>query len=113
MRTWYRGIVARGNYIAQDGCDVQYAVKELSRGMSVHTSVHMRALKRLAKYLVGRTRHIAKFERQRQTGMIDTQVDTDHAGCLRTRKSTSGGSLKVGKHAIKSWSHTQAVVALS
>ena len=30
LRTWYRGIVARGNYIAQDRCDIQYAVKELS-----------------------------------------------------------------------------------
>ena len=28
-RTWYRQVVATGNYIAQDRCDIQYAVKEL------------------------------------------------------------------------------------
>ena len=34
-RTWYRGIVARGNYLAQDRCDIQYAVKELFGECSV------------------------------------------------------------------------------
>ena len=32
-RTWYRGMVARGNCLAQGRCDIQNAVKELSRGM--------------------------------------------------------------------------------
>ena len=27
-RTWFRGIVARGNYLAQDRRGIQYAVKE-------------------------------------------------------------------------------------
>ena len=32
--TMYRGIVARGNYLAQDRTDLGYAVKELSKDMS-------------------------------------------------------------------------------
>ena len=43
-RTWYRQIVARGNNISQDRCDIQYAVKELSRGMSSPKASDMRAL---------------------------------------------------------------------
>merc|ERR1711994_423562 len=39
-------------------------------------------------------------------------TDADHAGCLRTRKSTSGIA-QLGPHLIKSWSTTQSVVALS
>ena len=40
-------------------------------------------------------------------------VDTDYAGCKKTRKSTSGGVAMIGGHMIKSWSTTQAVIALS
>ena len=32
--TRYRGIVARGNYLAQDRTDIAYAIKELSKEMS-------------------------------------------------------------------------------
>ena len=60
-RTWYRGIEARGDYLAQDRCDIQYAVKELSRGMQNPTEGHVRALKRLGIYLIGRTRYVVVF----------------------------------------------------
>ncbi len=40
-------------------------------------------------------------------------TDTDWAGCPRTRKSTSGGCIMLGSHALKSWSSTQSNVALS
>ena len=40
-------------------------------------------------------------------------VDTDFAGCLVTRKSTSGGCAMVGRHLVKHWSSTQKVVTLS
>jgi hypothetical protein len=44
---------------------------------------------------------------------MDARVDTDHAGCLKTRKSTNGGALMHGRHTIKTWSSTQATIALS
>ena len=44
---------------------------------------------------------------------MDARVDTDHAGCLKTRRSTNGGALMHGLHTIKSWSSTQSVIALS
>ena len=39
--------------------------------------------------------------------------DTDFGGCLRTRRSTSGGVARLGSHIVKCWSKTQSVVALS
>ena len=39
--------------------------------------------------------------------------ETDWAGCVRTRKSTSGGCILIGSHLIKTWSSTQSSVALS
>ena len=44
---------------------------------------------------------------------IDVYSDTDWAGCLRTRKSTSGGCIVLGTHMTKAWSATQASLALS
>ena len=38
---------------------------------------------------------------------LDVYVDSDYAGCPRTRKSTSGGVAMLGGHLVKSWSSTQ------
>ena len=50
---------------------------------------------------------------QKAHGEISVWIDSDHAGCNRTRKSTSGGVIMFGKHLIKSWSTNQKVIALS
>ena len=39
--------------------------------------------------------------------------DSDWAGCLRTRRSTSGGLVMVGWHPLRTWPSTQKVVATS
>ena len=39
--------------------------------------------------------------------------DSDWAGDKRTRKSTSGGVVRIGTQYIKSWSKNQSVIALS
>jgi hypothetical protein len=51
--------------------------------------------------------------RWQEADVIDVYSDTDWAGCLRTRKSTSGGCLMLGQHLLKSWSSTQTAVSLS
>ena len=57
----YRGFVARAIYLAQDRSDIQYAVKELSRTMSALIVGCWEKLKRLGRYLVGRTRSVQLF----------------------------------------------------
>lgn len=39
--------------------------------------------------------------------------DSDYAGCVQTRKSTSGGCIMAGRSLLNSWSKQQKVVALS
>ena len=109
----YRAVVARANYIAQDRTDIAYATKELSRGMSRPTRGNQRALKRLARYLIGKERAVNKYKYQQAYKHIEAWVDTDYAGCRKTRKSTSGGIIRLGNHVIKTWSTTQSVIALS
>ena len=50
---------------------------------------------------------------QSPTSELKTSVDTDFAGCLSTRRSTSGGLTRRGGHLIKHWSNTQSTVTLS
>jgi hypothetical protein len=71
------------------------------------------ALKRLGRYLVDKTRMTIAFRYQSNVSEMTIWTDTDFAGCVKTRKSTSGGVAMFGGHMVKSWSSTQAIVALS
>ena len=71
------------------------------------------ALKRLGRYLVDKTRVEVRIPYHEAVRKLVVWVDTDYAGCRKTRKSTSGGVVIVGGHLIKGWSVTQAVIALS
>ncbi len=70
-------------------------------------------MKRLGRNLIGKPRVVLNFDYQDKVSFLDSRVDTDHAGCIKTRKSTNGGALTFGKHCLKTWSTTQAVIALS
>ena len=60
-----------------------------------------------------RERAVSKYKYQQAYKHIEAWVDTDYAGCRKTRKSTSGGIIRLGNHVIKTWSTTQSVIALS
>ena len=109
----YRAIVARGIYLAQDRSDIAFAVKELSRRMSCPDARDWHSLKRLGRYLLKRERAVSHFCYQSRPEYWSVWVDSDWAGCQRTRKSTSGGIVMFGSHTVKSWSTTQQVIALS
>ena len=50
---------------------------------------------------------------QHSNKFVNVCVDTDFAGCLETRKSTSGGVIMMNQHVVKTWSVTQDLIALS
>jgi hypothetical protein len=72
-----------------------------------------RKLERPARYLIGCIWAIAWFDVQDEPLIVETHSDSDWAGCRRTRRSTSGGCTKLGRHLVKAWSKTQATIALS
>ena len=112
LHTAFRGAAARGNYLAADRIDVQFACKEICRSMAHPTAHAWKSLKRLCRYLTSAPRLVYDFPQQ-VIGGIDVYTDTDWAGCPRTRKSTSGGVVMLGKHTMKHWSSTQTSTALS
>ena len=97
--TPFRAVAARANYLAADRPDRQYAAKEVCRWMAKPTELAMQDLKRFARYLVGTPSFVWHYKWQKQGG-LDVYTDTDWAGCIRTRKSTSGGCILLG-HACK------------
>ena len=102
--TLFRALAARANYLALDRPDCAFACKELCREFSRPTTDNIKALKKLACYDY-------KFEDPQMEAR--SFVDTDFAGCARTRRSTSGGAIMWGSHCIKHWPSTQPTIALS
>ena len=109
----YRAMVARANYLSIDRSDIRFSVKELARRMSKPRKIDWEQLVLFGRYLRGKMRVVGEFNYQKQWKIIDVWSDTDHAGCLEIRKSTTGGVLMLGSHCIKHWSSTQTLISLS
>jgi hypothetical protein len=109
----YRGLAATGNYLAQDRFDIQFGAKELCRDMANPSTLSMRKMKRGARYLLGVPELEIEYVEQYPPGCARVYVDSDWAGCLVTRKSTSGGVVMHGRHCVKTWASTQKTLATS
>ena len=72
------------------------------------------AIKRLCRYLQGLPRVVQRIDfGDRLPSIVEAYVDSDWAGCRKTRKSTRGGVLMLGTTAVRGSSTNQAVIALS
>ena len=111
--TLFRSLVMRAQFLGQDRADIAESVKSLTRKMKSPTEADFKDLKRLGRYLIGKPRVINTFEAQRESKVIRVFCDSDHAGCLLTRRSTTGLVIMVGKHTIKTTSNLQSTIALS
>ena len=109
----YRALAARANYLAQDRADILFAAKECCRGMAAPTRGHMRAIRRLARFLIAVPRVVWTFAPQARQKTLRFFSDSDWAGCRRTARSTSGGVAMLGTHCVKCYSVTQKFVTLS
>ncbi len=111
--TRYRRVAAILNYAAQDRPDIGFAVKEVARGMARPTVRDEMAAKRIIRYLCKHPRAALQYRWQDMPAHICVYSDSDWAGCVRTRRSTTGGVAMLGCHLVRSWSRTQGGVALS
>ena len=110
----YRSGVARCNYLASDRFEIALAITELCRAMPSPTEADMHSVKRMCRFLKGLPRMVQSIPfTDSPPSVIRVYVDSDWAGCRRTRKSTSGGVLYFGKTAVRGWSSNQAVIAMS
>ena len=110
----YRSVSARLAHLSSDRPDIAFACKACSRAVGKATRADLTRLKRIGRDLLHTPRAVWDFPLQDEesTVTIDGFFDADAAGCPKTRRSTSGGSLHIGRHTMAA-SSTQKVVSLS
>jgi hypothetical protein len=108
----FRSFAARANYLAMDRPDLSQATKELCRRMSAPKAADLQALGRVARYLVGAARVVYEYPWQHGP-VLRAFSDSDFAGCVASRLSTSGGAALLGQHLLKHWASTQKKITLS
>lgn len=111
----YRSCVMRAAYLSQDrpdSPDISHTVKDLAREMVNLTEAKWSDQKRLGRFLKKYPDFTQIFAEQRMPSSIPVQVDSDHAGCAVTRRSTTGMLALFGSHTLKHGSNVQSTISL-
>ena len=111
--SFFRSLVMRIAFLSQDRPDLAEATTCLARRMASPNEADFKDLKRLGRYLKGSTRMVQRFHPQHHCKEITMYVDADFAGCLATRRSTSGMVCFFGRHVVKHSSTLQSTISLS
>lgn len=103
----YMNAVGALMYLAIGTCpDIAYTVAKLAQYNSNPEPKHWKAVQHIFRYLKG-TKDLKLTYRNNGSQMslepFQAYSDTDHAGCLDTRRSTSGFVITMGSGAV-SWS---------
>lgn len=96
--------------------DIAYTVGKLAQFNSNPGPLHWKAVKHLFRYLQGTLELKLTYQAngdQTSSQIFTAYSDADHAGCLDTRKSTTGYLIKMGTGAVSWSSKKQASVAKS
>ncbi|CAM8989664.1 unnamed protein product [Rhodiola kirilowii] len=114
-KTLYRSIVRSLRYLTHTRPDLAYSVGIVSRYMEFPTTEHMAAVKHILRYVKG-TLDLGCFY-QKKKGEEELHLvgysDSDMAGDVDDRKSTTGVAFFMGSSLISWMSQKQKVVALS
>ena len=114
--TNYRKGVGKLMWMTPIRPDIYFATKELSRSLREPTEDDMARLKHALRYVAGTKNYTLTIRPTvTATNHIETTcaVDSDWAGCQDTRKSTSGGVLRILGNPLHSYARTQSTLATS
>ena len=117
----YRTAVGKLLWLALIRGDVAYATKELSRSVTAPAMQSVAKLKHLLRYLIGTKMCVLRLRPSYQLSdgncsldvNVYVYVDSDWAGCSKTRKSTSGSTVNTLGCNMVSTAKTQGTLALS
>ncbi|XP_019186556.1 PREDICTED: uncharacterized protein LOC109181259 [Ipomoea nil] len=108
----YRRIVGALQYLTITRPDLSYAVNRLCQFMHSPTTDHWGLVKRVLRYIKG-TLDYGLSLRASSTTAIHAFSDSDWAGCLVDRKSTSGYAVFLCSNLVSWLSRKQRTVARS
>ena len=109
----FRKYAGTALYLSLDRPSIQYAMSEISAGMSMPTKLHYMRLKRLVRYLVRYPTETWEYCLQEAPSHYYGYTDSDWATDKATRKSMSALAERFGDHLIETSCSRQSVVALS
>nr|GEW76634.1 retrovirus-related Pol polyprotein from transposon TNT 1-94 [Tanacetum cinerariifolium] len=102
-QTKYRSMVGTLMYLTASRPDIMHATCYCACYQAKPTEKHLTAVKRIFRYLKD-TIHIGLWYPKDIVFELTAFSDSDHAGCLGSRKSTSGGMQFLGGDKLISWS---------
>ena len=109
----YQSAIGSLNYAAiATRPDISVAVGKLSQFMQSPSQIHWSAVKRVFRYIKGTISYGLKFNYSNNFELYGYS-DSDWAGCVMSRKSTSGQLFRIGGCTVSWRSKKQSVVALS
>eukprot|EP00253_Pinus_taeda_P004625 PITA_04625 len=108
----YKSIVGSLMYLTATRPDIMRAVSLISRFMERPKETHWQATKRILRYVNG-TKGFGILYSSSESFMLTGYMDSDWAGSVDDRKSTSGYVFHMGSGAISWASKKKPVVALS
>ena len=111
--TQYKQMIGSLMYLTVSRPDLTYVVSLVSRYMENPTALHMVAIKRILRYLKGTYELGICYKKGGGTSDIVAYSDSDYAGDLDDRRSTSGYVFMMGTGTVSWSSKKQAVVTLS
>ena len=111
-KTKYRSIIGSLRYLVNTRPDIAYAVGIVSRYMEEPKTSHWATVKQILRYLSGTVHFGCVYKRQGSTELVGFS-DSDLAGDVDDRKSTSGSVFLLGTSLVTWASQKQRVVALS
>ena len=110
--TLYKQIVGSFMYLTATRPDMMFVVSLISRYMSRPTELHMKVAKRALRYLKGSINYGIFYKRGGAEELM-AFTDSDYAGDVEDRRSTSGHVFLMGAGAVAWSSRKQPLVTLS
>nr|GEU43858.1 retrovirus-related Pol polyprotein from transposon TNT 1-94 [Tanacetum cinerariifolium] len=101
--TKYRSMVGALMYLTTSRPDIMHATCYCARYQAKPTEKHLTTVKRIFRYLKD-TIHMGLWYPKHTGFKLTAFSDSNHAGCLDSRKSTSGGIQFLGGDMLVSWS---------
>lgn len=109
----YRTVIGSLRYLVHTRPDITHAVGIVSRFMEKPTVTHWTAVKQILWYVRGTLNYGCCYRRGSGKAELIGYSDSDHAGDVGDRKSTSGQIFFLGENPVSWTSQKQKIVAIS
>lgn len=111
--TMFKSMVGGLRYLLHTRPDISFSVGVVSRYMERPTKIHLEAVKRIMRYVKGTIHYGLVYSEDSRNNVLNGFCDSDLAGHLDDRRSTSGMVFYLNESVITWVSQKQRCVALS